>query len=97
MTYKLDISDAIMILENEKPHCGEKMIFTEEHRCEAYDMAIQALEQIQKGNLIDKADVCELFADLYWHDQDFKVVTHEQLNEIYDKICGLTYKGVVNK
>ena len=46
MTDKLDISDAIMILENEKPHCGEKMIFTEEHKCEAYDMAIQALKTV---------------------------------------------------
>ena len=65
MTDKLDISDAIMILENEKPHCGEKMIFTEEHRCEAYDMAIQALEyddtkyHREHGEVIVDKDVWE--------------------------------------
>ena len=30
----------------------------------------------QDGDLISKAEVCELFADLYWYDQDNKVVTH---------------------
>ena len=54
MTDKLDISDAIMILENEKPHCGEKMIFTEEHRCEAYDMAIEALEAVGNTDRLAK-------------------------------------------
>lgn len=53
MTDKLDISDAIMILENEKPHCGEKMIFTEEHRCEAYDMAIEALEAVGNTDTLE--------------------------------------------
>ena len=37
--------EAIEILENERPHCGEKAVYTEGERCEAYDMAISALRQ----------------------------------------------------
>ena len=40
--------EAIEILENERPHCGEKAVYTEGERCEAYDMAISALRQ-QEG------------------------------------------------
>ena len=36
--------EAIMIMHNERPHCGEKATFTEEERCDAYDMAIEALQ-----------------------------------------------------
>lgn len=38
-------SEAIMIIENERPSCGEKIKFTEEEKYEAYSMAIQALEK----------------------------------------------------
>lgn len=34
-----------MILKNEQPHCGKKALFPEEKKYEAYDVAIQALEQ----------------------------------------------------
>lgn len=37
--------NAIEILNNEKPSCGEKIIYPEGERCEAYDMAIKALEK----------------------------------------------------
>ena len=37
--------EAIMIMKNERPHCGEKMTFTEEEKCDAYDMAIEALQR----------------------------------------------------
>jgi len=33
--------EAIMIIENERPHCGKRITFTEEEKCEAYDMAIE--------------------------------------------------------
>ena len=36
--------EAIMIMHNERPHCGEKATFTEEERCDAYDMAIKSLQ-----------------------------------------------------
>lgn len=38
-------SEATMILKNEMPGCGEKIIFAEGEKCEAYEMAIQALEK----------------------------------------------------
>ena len=36
--------EAIVILENEKPHCGRRITFTEEEKCEAFEMAIEALK-----------------------------------------------------
>ena len=35
--------EAIAVLENERPACGEKVIYSEGEKCEAYDMAIEAL------------------------------------------------------
>ena len=37
--------EAIQILDNERPCCGEKVTYSEGERCEAYDMAIEALEK----------------------------------------------------
>mgnify|MGYP001853384140 CR=1 FL=1 len=52
-------NEAIRILENEKPGCEEKVNFTEEEKCEAYDAAISALKKIHdyremetKGDLL---------------------------------------------
>lgn len=48
-------SEATMILKNEMPGCGEKIIFAEGEKCEAYEMAIQALEkQIPKRPIKSK-------------------------------------------
>ena len=45
----MTIQKSIEILKNERPGCGEKVIYTESERCESYDMAISALEkQISK-------------------------------------------------
>ena len=41
----MTIEEAIEILENERPHCGEKAVYTEGERCEAYDMAISTIRQ----------------------------------------------------
>lgn len=37
--------EAIEILKNERPGCGEKIPYTEEEKCEAYDIAISAIEK----------------------------------------------------
>lgn len=37
--------DAIEILENERPGCGEKITYTEEERYEAYNIAIHAIRK----------------------------------------------------
>ena len=71
--------EAIEIVENEKPCCGEKLIFTEEERYEALNMAISALEKqipkkpISLGEDIDR-DVgqcpnCKEIIDTY---EDYK-------------------------
>ena len=45
----MTIQKAIEILKNERPGCGEKVIYTESERCESYDIAISASEkQISK-------------------------------------------------
>lgn len=38
------IKSAIDIMENEMPHCGEKLVYTEEERAEAYTLAIRSLQ-----------------------------------------------------
>ena len=50
--------DAIEILDNEKPHCGEKVIYTEGERCGAYEMAIAALrdQNVTDTNVPTNAD-----------------------------------------
>lgn len=37
--------EAIEILKNERPGCGEKIPCTEEEKCESYDIAISAIEK----------------------------------------------------
>lgn len=41
MTYE----EAILIIENETPHCGEKLTFSEEEICEAASIAKEAIEK----------------------------------------------------
>ena len=41
----MTIQEAIEILKNERPGCGEKVIYTESERCESYDIAISASEK----------------------------------------------------
>ena len=36
---------AILILENEQPHCGKKLMFSEEEKYEAFETAINSLNQ----------------------------------------------------
>ena len=38
-------SEAVTILRNEQPHCGDKIAFSEAEKYEALNMAIEALEQ----------------------------------------------------
>lgn len=51
-------SEAIMIIDNEKPSCGEKIIFAEGDRCEAIDMAVNALEEIEQYRAIGTPEEC---------------------------------------
>lgn len=43
--------DAIEILKNERPGCGEKITYTEEEKCEAYNVAIHAMRKEWKHEL----------------------------------------------
>jgi hypothetical protein len=44
------ICEAILIMENERPHCGEKLTFTESELYEAYTLAIMALRSQSKND-----------------------------------------------
>lgn len=39
------LKHAIEVLGNERPGCGEKASYTEEEKCEAYAIAIQAIQE----------------------------------------------------
>ena len=45
----MGIDEAILIMENERPHCGDKLTFTEEERYEAYTWAIGALKELSSA------------------------------------------------
>ena len=46
--------EAIQILDNERLHCGEKVTYSEGEKCEAYDMALKALQKRPKGRWIQE-------------------------------------------
>lgn len=52
---KKKVREAINILINERPGCGERIVYTEGEKCEAYDTAIEALEkQLPKKGIKEK-------------------------------------------
>lgn len=57
------IDEAILIMENERPHCGDKLTFTEEERYEAYTWAIGALKELPSAQPeIIRCRDCKYFA-----------------------------------
>ena len=40
--------EAMTILRNEQPHCGDKIAFSEAEKYEAFNMAIEALQHEQE-------------------------------------------------
>ena len=51
-------SEALMILENLKPGCGEQLVFPEGEICEAIDISITALKEIQQYREIGTVEEC---------------------------------------
>ncbi len=52
--------EAIEILENEKPHCGRRITFTEKEKCEAFEMAIAALKAEPCEDCVSRKAVLDL-------------------------------------
>lgn len=52
-------NDALMILGNLKPGCGEQLVFSEDEICEAIDISISALKEIQQYQEIGTLEKCE--------------------------------------
>lgn len=52
--------EAIEILKNERPGCGEKILYTEEEKCEAYDIAISELEKQIPKKVVDRSLVKDI-------------------------------------
>ena len=51
-------NEALMILENLKPGCGEQLVFPEGEICEAIDISISALKEIQQYRAIGTVEEC---------------------------------------
>ena len=51
-------NEALMILENLKPGCGERLVFPEGEICEAIDTAISALQEIRRYREIGTVEEC---------------------------------------
>ena len=45
---------AIIILENEQPHCGKKLMFSEEEKYDAFETAIDSLKQTNAVDVLQK-------------------------------------------
>lgn len=52
-------NEEVMILENLRPGCGEKLSFSEGEICETIDTAISALKEIQKYRKIGTVEECQ--------------------------------------
>lgn len=75
--------EAIVVLKNEQPHCGEKALFSEEKKYEAYDMAIKALEQEPCDDCVRRQAVLAIAGDSCL-DLDSYEDTREFCDEIND-------------
>lgn len=51
-------NEEVMILENLRPGCGEKLSFSEGEICETIDTAISALKEIQQYREIGTVEEC---------------------------------------
>lgn len=56
---------AILILENEQPHCGKKLMFSEEEKYEAFETALNSLNQASAVDVLQelKCDIEQLRVD----------------------------------
>lgn len=50
----MNYEEAINILMNERPGCGEKIPYTESEKCEAYDIAISAIGKQVHKKVVDR-------------------------------------------
>lgn len=96
--------EAIVVLKNEQPHCGEKALFSEEKKYEAYDVAIKALEQ---EHILDKirAEIMQLDYDTDYVDYDcndmaqtetIHTICREEVFHIIDKYKTTSTRQVRN-
>ena len=51
-------NEALMILENLKPRCGERLVFPEGEICEAIDISITALKEVHQYREIGTVEEC---------------------------------------
>ena len=54
----MEFNEAVEIMKSRRPGCGEKPIYPEGELCEAFDIAIKALEEIQQYREIGTVEEC---------------------------------------
>ena len=74
--------EAIVVLKNEQPHCGEKALFPEEKKYEAYDLAIKALEQEPCDDCVRRREVLDVLKDTWNMFSDANDAMQESINAI---------------
>lgn len=80
--------EAINILMNERPGCGEKVTYTEGEKCEAYDIAISAIEKqvTKKLENWNGQTSCPNCKKLYGNFKDIRKLSFWDFD--YCKYCG---------
>lgn len=93
-------NEALMILENLKPGCGEQLVFPEGEICEAIDISISALKEIQQYQEIGTLEKCEEAVEkqkpkpceFYGDEEDGKILCPNCGEDLYDlQDCGFSH------
>lgn len=74
---------AILIMENEQPHCGKKLMFSEEEKYDAFETAINSLKQTSVADVLQelKCDIGHLrvIDDKYVKIEDLMLLINLQI------------------
>ena len=98
-------NEAVMILENLRPGCGEKLVFSEGEICEAIDTAISTLEEIHNyrkfGTLeeLARANTYIKLAKLHGSVGEMidRCAAYERIGSSPERITDLLIKGITTK
>ena len=85
--------EAIVIMENERPHCGKRITFTEEEKCEAYDMAIAVLKIEPCEDCVSREVVLDTLTRIgYWKHDSKEAQTVAECMRAIEKLPPVTPK-----
>ena len=72
--------------------------YSESELDEAFFMAIEALaDRPTESDFISKAEVLEIYSELYWFDSDCEVVSKADVDKIYERLQSLPSADAVSR